>query len=97
MIASPDARLVINSNGTGWLATAGTGDVLAGMIVGLAARDILDPFDAACAAVWMHGRAAELAGAGMISADLSGRIPEVLAGLISPEDPVAEASQDDSE
>jgi hydroxyethylthiazole kinase-like uncharacterized protein yjeF len=84
VIASPDARLVINSNGSGWLATAGTGDVLAGMIVGLAARGLLDPFDVACAAVWMHGRASELAGVGMISSDLAGHIPAVWAELIDP-------------
>jgi len=77
VIASPDARLVINSNGLGWLATAGTGDVLAGMIVGLAARGLLDPFDIACAAVWMHGRASECAGSGMISSDLERFIPAV--------------------
>lgn len=84
IIASPDSRLVINSNGSGWLATAGTGDVLAGMIAGLAARGLLDPFDAACAAVWMHARASELAGAGMISSDLAGHIPAVWKELIDP-------------
>lgn len=77
IIASPDSRMVINGNGSGWLATAGTGDILAGMIVGLAARGLLDPFDSACAAVWMHGRASELAGAGMMSSDLAGFIPSV--------------------
>lgn len=74
VIAAPHDRLVINATGSGWLATAGSGDVLAGMIAGLAARNIMSPFDAACAAVWMHGKAAEKLGAGMISADL----PEVL-------------------
>lgn len=84
IIASPDARLVINANGSGWLATAGTGDVLAGMIVGLLARGLLDPFDAACAAVWIHARASEIAGAGMISSDLAGHIPAVWKELINP-------------
>ena len=97
VIASPDARLVINSNGTGWLATAGTGDVLAGLIAGLAARDILDPFDAACAAVWMHGRASELAGAGLISADLLERIPEVLSEIIAPDAALADQADVDGE
>lgn len=88
IIASPDSRLVINSNGSGWLATAGTGDVLAGMIAGLAARGLLDPFEVACAAVWMHARASELAGAGMVSADLASHIPAVWKELIesAPED-----------
>jgi hydroxyethylthiazole kinase-like uncharacterized protein yjeF len=84
VIASPDARLVINTNGSGWLASAGTGDVLAGMIVGLVARDMMDPFDAACAAVWMHGKAAELVGAGMISADLPQVIPQIWTELLNP-------------
>lgn len=84
VIASPDAKLVINSNGSGWLASAGTGDVLAGMIAGLAARDIMSPFDAACAAVWMHGRASEIAGAGMISSDLACHIPAVWKELLEP-------------
>lgn len=86
VIASPDAQLVINGNGTGWLATAGTGDVLAGMIAGLAARNIMSPFDTACAAVWMHGKAAEIAGAGMISSDLPCHIPAVWKELIESSD-----------
>ncbi|MDD3020738.1 MAG: NAD(P)H-hydrate dehydratase [Alphaproteobacteria bacterium] len=81
VIAAPDGRAVINSTGTGWLATAGTGDVLAGMIAGLVCRKVLKPFDAVCAAVWMHGKAAELAGPGMISDDLSSEIPSVLSLL----------------
>ena len=88
VIASPDSRLVINSNGSGWLATAGTGDVLAGMITGLATRGLMDTFDVACAAVWMHGRASELAGAGMISSDLPCCIPTVWTELISPAEQV---------
>lgn len=91
IIAAPDARLVINSGGSGWLATAGTGDVLAGMIAGLAARGLLDPFDVACAAVWMHSRASELAGAGMISSDLAGCIPAVWKELLEPEEPAETA------
>lgn len=86
VIASPDARLVINGNGSGWLATAGTGDVLAGMITGLAARGLLDPFDVACASVWMHGRASELAGAGMMSSDLEHFIPVVWRELLAVEE-----------
>lgn len=81
VIAAPDGRIAINTTGSGWLATAGTGDVLAGMIAGLASRKVLSLFDAACAAVWMHGKAAELAGEGMISDDLSRHIPAVLKYL----------------
>jgi len=86
IIASPDARLVINANGSGWLASAGTGDVLAGMITGLAARGLFDPFEVACAAVWMHGRASELAGAGMMSSDLERFIPVVWRELLAGEE-----------
>lgn len=95
IIASPDARLVINSNGTGWMATAGTGDVLAGMIAGLAARDVLDTFDAACAAVWLHGKAGELAGAGMLSSDLPDYIPKAWKELLEPaeQEPEPEPSE----
>ncbi|MCB1559439.1 MAG: NAD(P)H-hydrate dehydratase [Alphaproteobacteria bacterium] len=81
VIAAPDGRVVINLTGSGWLATAGTGDVLAGMIAGLAARKVFKLFDAACAAVWMHGKAAELAGPGLISEDMVAKIPQVLAHM----------------
>ena len=97
VIASPEAQLVINSNGSGWLASAGTGDVLAGMIAGLAARDIISPFDAACAAVWMHGRASELAGAGMISSDLACHIPAVWKELLNPAESEAQEDEESSE
>lgn len=81
VIAAPDKPAIVNSTGTGWLATAGTGDVLAGMIAGLSSRHIFKPFDAVCAAVWMHGRAAEIFGPGLISEDLSATIPEVIKEL----------------
>ena len=84
IIASPEGGCVVNSNGTGWLATAGTGDVLAGMIAGLAARNIegLSLFGAVCAAVWIHGEAGTRLGAGLISADLPEIIPEILHELM---------------
>ena len=69
LVAAPDGRLGFAPPAPSWLASAGTGDVLAGMIAALRARG-LEGFEAACAAVWLHGRAAELAGPHMIADDL---------------------------
>jgi hydroxyethylthiazole kinase-like uncharacterized protein yjeF len=69
LVASPDGRLGFAPPAPAWLATAGSGDVLAGMIAALRARG-LAAFEAACAAVWLHGRAAEAAGPHMIADDL---------------------------
>lgn len=78
LVASPDGRLGFAPPAPAWLATAGTGDVLAGMAAALVARG-LPPFEAACAAVWLHGRAAECAGPQMIADDLAAAIPQALA------------------
>jgi ADP-dependent NAD(P)H-hydrate dehydratase / NAD(P)H-hydrate epimerase len=77
LVAAPDGRLGFAPPAPAWLATAGTGDVLAGMIAAMVARG-MPPFEAACAAVWLHGRAAELAGPDMIADDLLASIPAAL-------------------
>ena len=79
LVAAPDGRLGFGPPAPAWLASAGTGDVLAGMIAAMRARG-REPFEAACAAVWLHGRAAQLAGSGMIADDLVDAIPLALAG-----------------
>jgi ADP-dependent NAD(P)H-hydrate dehydratase / NAD(P)H-hydrate epimerase len=81
VIAAPDGNIVINDTGTPFLATAGSGDVLAGMIIGLLAQG-MTAYDAACAGVWVHGILAENFGPGLIAEDLLDEIPDVLAELI---------------
>ena len=80
VIAAPDGRALINGNASGWLASAGTGDVLAGLIAGMLAQGIA-PFDAAAAGVWMHGAAGAAAGPGLIAEDLPDRLPGVWRDL----------------
>ncbi|MRG57277.1 NAD(P)H-hydrate dehydratase [Phyllobacterium sp. SYP-B3895] len=81
VIAAPDGRAVINSNGTPLLATAGSGDVLAGLNAGLMAQGMA-PFAAACAAVHIHGAAAHALGFGLIAEDLPRAAGIVLASLM---------------
>ncbi len=80
VIAAPDGRSAINASGTPWLATAGSGDVLAGVIGGYLAQGLMG-YEAAAKGAWVHGRAAEIAGAGLIAEDLVGHIPEVIEEL----------------
>ena len=80
LVAAPDGRLGFAPPAPAWLASAGTGDVLSGMIAALKARG-MPSFEAASAAVWLHGRAAEIAGPGMIADDLVAAIAQALDRL----------------
>lgn len=80
VISSPDGRAIINSNAPADLATGGSGDVLTGFIVGLLAQG-LSPFDAAAAAVWLHGEVGNEVGIGLIAEDLPDYLPKVLSAF----------------
>ena len=80
LVASADGRLSFAPPAPAWLASAGTGDVLAGMIAAMRGRG-LAAFESASAAVWLHGRAAEIAGPQMIADDLAAAIPRAFALL----------------
>ena len=81
VVAAPDGRAAIAPPASNWLATAGTGDVLTGVIAAMRAWG-LDAFEAACAGVWLHGRAADRAGAGMIADDLLDHLPAAFADCL---------------
>ncbi len=80
VIAAPDGRAIVNTTGTPHLATAGSGDVLAGFIAGLIGQGMAS-FEAAAASAWLHGKAGESFGPGLIAEDLPEILPRLLSGL----------------
>ena len=80
VVAAPGGRAAIATNAPPWLATSGTGDVLAGFVLGLLVQQ-MTPWEAATAAVWLHGAAAAQAGRGLIAEDLPAALPTVFESL----------------
>jgi NAD(P)H-hydrate epimerase len=81
IVARPDGTVAINSNATPWLATGGSGDTLSGLIAGLLGQG-MDPFDAACAGMWIHAECGRAFGPGLIADDLANEVPGVLRTLL---------------
>ena len=81
VVASPDGRVAVSPGAPPWLSTAGTGDVLAGCVAAMRARG-MDPFDAACAGVWLQGEAARLAGPAFIADDLAKHLSAAMASCL---------------
>ncbi len=81
VIAEKGREPVINKKASPYLATAGSGDVLAGIIGGLVAAG-MPPFNAACAGVWIHGETSQICGAGMVASDIIEKIPKVLKEML---------------
>ena len=81
VIADPEGNVVINTSEAPYLATAGSGDVLAGIITSLVGDNKMNAFDAACAGAWIHSRLGELIGPGLIAEDLVDKIPYVIKEL----------------
>jgi len=80
VIAAPTSHVIVNTHATRWLATAGSGDVLAGILAGLMAQGV-DTFLSAAMAVWIHGEAGRRIGAGLIAEDLEAQLPDILSAL----------------
>ncbi|MFN4025310.1 MAG: NAD(P)H-hydrate dehydratase [Hyphomonas sp.] len=80
VIAQADGNAVVNTHATRWLATAGSGDVLAGIIAGFMAQGV-DTFLAAAIGSWLHGEAGRRVGAGLIAEDLEKMLPDILSAL----------------
>ena len=81
VIAEPGGRVVLAPSPSSWLAVAGTGDVLAGIVASRLAAT-RDPFAAACEAVWLHGEAARLAGPAFLASELARRVSDAYAAAL---------------
>ncbi|MFN3314023.1 MAG: NAD(P)H-hydrate dehydratase, partial [Hyphomonas sp.] len=80
VIAQPDGNAIVNTHATRWLATAGSGDALAGIIAGFMAQGV-DTFLAAAIGTWLHGEAGRRVGAGLIAEDIEAQLPFILSAL----------------